>query len=299
MIEISLIIATLNRTLELNRLISTLALQSFSNFEIIIVDQNMDDRINSIIQRARHLGLNLQHLRHHPPNLAQARNQGINAAVAPWIGFPDDDCWYEPNTLERLFHRSQQHDKPQGVIGRWVEQDPALSPASLCWKKSSHFRDLPVSSITLFLHKTVINRVGGFDDRLGVGQWFGAAEETDIVLRALKDGANIVYDPTIWLHHKANDKHSELNPENRMLCKKRARGTGALYAKHRLPAWVIARGLLAPVLKPLIQGQFKNELTHGMAMAQGRYQGWMEWNRHNGNHRNRTKQFSAVQDDKA
>jgi glycosyltransferase involved in cell wall biosynthesis len=275
--ELSLIIATLDRTLELERLMTTLVKQRFKNFEIIIVDQNEDDRLNYLVQHAQNNGLTLTHLRHQPPNLAHARNRGIATAKGRWCGFPDDDCWYESTTLERLINRCRQNDVPHGVVGRWVEQDPALTAASFCWKKSSQFRDSPVSSITLFLQKSVLKQLGGYDARLGVGQWFGAAEETDLVLRALKAGLNIVYDPTIRVHHKVTDTRNERHPETSMLCKKRARGTGALYAKHHLSAWVIIRGLLAPIVRPCVQGHFMQELIQGWATSQGRYQGWMQW----------------------
>jgi GT2 family glycosyltransferase len=279
--ELSLIVATLGRTLELDRLVTTLTNQSFKNFEIIIVDQNEDDRLNVIVQAAKNNGLTLTHLRHHPPNLAHARNRGIATAKGKWCGFPDDDCWYEPTSLESLLDRYRQNDVPHGVVGRWVEQDPALTAASLCWKKSSQFRDLPVSSITLFLQKTVLKQLGGFDTRLGVGLWFGAAEETDLLLRALKAGSHIVYEPTIRVHHKVADALNERHPEKRIACKTRARGTGALYAKHNLSAWVIIRGLLAPILRPWGQAHFTQELiqklTQGWATSLGRYQGWRQW----------------------
>jgi len=279
--ELSLIVATLGRTLELDRLVTTLTNQSFKNFEIIIVDQNEDDRLNVIVQAAKNNGLTLTHLRHHPPNLAHARNRGIATAKGKWCGFPDDDCWYEPTSLESLLDRYRQNDVPHGVVGRWVEQDPALTAASLCWKKSSQFRDLPVSSITLFLQKTVLKQLGGFDTRLGVGLWFGAAEETDLLLRALKAGSHIVYEPTIRVHHKVADALNERHPENRIACKTRARGTGALYAKHNLSAWVIIRGLLAPILRPWGQAHFTQELIQkliqGWATSLGRYQGWRQW----------------------
>ena len=281
--EISLIIATLHRTDELRRLLDTLTQQSFKNFEIIIVDQNNDNRIEKLFINFPFKSLTLQHLRHLPANLAAARNIGISKAKGKWCGFPDDDCWYEPTTLERLHQRCEWNDRPHGVIARWVEQNLALSPTSLSWKKSSQFRDLPVSSISLFIHKALITQLGGFDTRLGVGQWFGAAEETDLVLRALKEQATIVYEPSIKIHHKTTDNLIEYSPEFRLQAKKRARGTGALYAKHHLSSWVIFRGLIAPILRPLKRGQFTHELAHGLSLALGRLQGWLNWRRQESN----------------
>ncbi len=275
--ELSLVLATVGRTVELNRLFDTLAAQTFHDFEVIVVDQNADERLAPVVERARCLGLAVRHLRHSPPNLAAARNVGIAAASGRWLGFPDDDCWYEALTLERMLLRAAKRDAPQGVIARWVEQDPARPPGTLSWHRSSRFRDLPVSSITLFLRRELAQQIGGFDSRLGVGQWFGAGEETDIVLRALRAGALLAYDPNVLVHHRVDPPAPTVSAVMRRAAALRARGTGAMYAKHRLPAWVIARGLLSPIFKPLARGSLGGEFAHGLAIARGRLQGWLRW----------------------
>jgi len=261
--DFALVLATVGRTLELNRLFDTLAAQSYRDFEVIVVDQNQDDRLLPILHRARYLGLVLRHLRHSPPNLALARNAGIAAADARWIGFPDDDCWYQPQTLARIALRSRRFDHPHGIVTRWVEQDPAHPPATLSWARSSRFRDLPVSSITLFFQRDLLERIGG-------------CEETDLVLRALRAGARVVYEPGAQIHHRVDTAHSGRSWMRRTATS-RARGTGAMYAKHRLPLWVIARGLVSPIIKPLSRGHLGAELAHGLAIAQGRWQGWLHW----------------------
>lgn len=283
--DISLILATVGRTTELNRLIDSLAAQTLHDFELIVVDQNADDRLTPVLQRGRSLGLSLRQLRHSPPNLALARNAGIAVASGRWLGFPDDDCWYEPYTLERMQLRTLLQDHPAGVVGHWVEQDPAYPAGLLNWQRSSRFRDLPVSSITLFFSRDLLDRIGGFDGRLGVGQWFGAGEETDIVLRALRSGALVVYEPAIRVHHRVEAGLPSNSGNARKLAKLRARGAGALYAKHQLPVWVVLRGLLSPLMKPLIysivrlyrQGTRDPGLLHGLAVAHGRLQGWLHW----------------------
>jgi glycosyltransferase involved in cell wall biosynthesis len=275
--EFSLILATVGRTTELNRLFDTLAAQTFHDFEVIVVDQNKDDRLLPMLHRARCLGLIVRHLRHSPPNLALARNAGIAVADGHWIAFPDDDCWYESQTLERVLMRARRRDHPQGVITRWVEQDPPRPAGTLSWHRSSRFRDLPVSSITLFFRNDLLQRIGGFDGRLGVGQWFGAGEETDIVLRALRADALLAYDPQALVHHRVDPPSPRVSAIMRRAAKLRARGTGAMYAKHQLPAWVIVRGLLSPIVKPLARGELGNGLGNGWAITQGRLHGWLRW----------------------
>ena len=275
--DISLILATVGRCTELNRFFDSLATQTFHDFEVIVVDQNADDRLQDILQRARCMGLLIRHVRHRPPNLALARNAGIAIASGRWLGFPDDDCWYEPDTLERIMQRSRRADSPQGVICRWLEQDAPQAPGSLSWERSSRFRDFPVSSITLFFEHSLVRNIGGFDGRLGVGQWFGAGEETDIVLRALRAGATLVHEPQAGVHHRVDTPAAAVNRVARRSALLRARGTGAMYAKHRLPLWVILRGLMSPVVKPLARGRLGAELMHGSAIARGRLTGCLRW----------------------
>ncbi|KRB70392.1 glycosyltransferase family 2 protein [Noviherbaspirillum sp. Root189] len=278
--DISLILATVGRTDELGRLFDSLAAQTYSNFEVIVVDQNDDDRLLPHLDRARYLGIAVRHLRHRPANLAAARNVGIEAATGKWIGFPDDDCWYSPRLLERLATRFGCADEPAGIIVRWVEQDEQpLSAADLSWERSRAFRDIPVSSITLFCSRALFKEIGGFDSRLGVGQWFGAGEETDFALRALRAGAFFTYEPLGEVHHAVNPHKPQANSQTKLAVRHRARGTGALYAKHRLPAWVIARGLAAPLLRPLLKGSFGAELSLGYATMMGRIDGMLGWRR--------------------
>lgn len=274
--DFSLVLATVGRTIELNRLFDSLLAQTWHDFEVIVVDQNRDDRLQPILHRARCLGLSLRHLRHYPPNLALARNAGISVASGRWLGFPDDDCWYAPQTLERVMLRSRRRDHPHGVVVRWIEQHPPSPPGLLSWRRSSRFRDFPVASITLFLQRELTARIGGFDGRLGVGQWFGAGEETDIVLRALQATAVIAYEPTALVHHRVEARLRADSAVARRAARQRARGTGAMYAKHALPTWVIMRGLLAPLARPLACGALR-ELACGASISWGRFDGWLRW----------------------
>lgn len=278
--EISLILATVGRTDQLNRLFDSLATQTLANFEVIVVDQNTDDRVAPHIERAKCLGVVIRHIKHHPPNLAAARNAGIEIAKGEWVGFPDDDCWYDPRLLERVKARFLRSDRPDGVVVRWVEQEeqPMLA-SNLSWERSAAFRDVPVSSITLFCKRGLFGKIGGFDARLGVGQWFGAGEETDLVLRALQSGAVFTYEPTAEVHHAVASASLPATSQARRAMRHRARGTGALYVKHRLPLWVIVRGLAAPIVRPLLRGAFGSDLAAGCAVVLGRLDGMLQWRR--------------------
>lgn len=277
---ISLIVATVGRTVQLDRLFDSLEAQTFKSFEVIVVDQNDDDRLLPYLERARALGIFIKHMKHHPANLSAARNAGIEAAVGEWVGFPDDDCWYDCLVLEKIADRFASIDAPAGAIARWMEQGvPSIVAKKLTLSRSRKFRDIEVSSITVFLLRSIFNKIGGFDCRFGVGQWFGAGEETDLILRVLRSGALIVYESTAQVHHAVTALMPEANPKTLLATRHRERGTGALYAKHSLPLWVIARGLVAPVLRPIVIGSFGAELSYGCAVMLGRIDGLLGWKR--------------------
>lgn len=280
--QFSLVLATVGRTEELNRLFDSLVAQTCRDFEVIVVDQNPDTRLEPYIARARSLGIDINVQRLQPPNLAAARNLGIAAARGDWICFPDDDCWYEPEVLANVLNTGRRTPRMQGMVACWVEQsaarkaeDSSLGDLQLAsWRK---FRGGDASSICLFFRRTLVEGLGGFDVRLGVGQWYGAGEETDYVLRALASGAELGRCTSARVHHAfvpppyANWRAACLH------ARRRARGTGALYVKHRLSFIVILRGCIAPLALPLLRARGGRALAQGVATVWGRIEGMTGW----------------------
>lgn len=273
---VSLILCTFGRTKELDRLFQSLAMQTFKDFEVIVVDQNADDRLLPYLERGRDAGIVIRHIRHSPPNLSVARNIGIQIARGEWVGFPDDDCWYEPDLLEQLSDCFKSTEPLEGAAARWAEfSESANLPLNFTWKRSRLFRDRMLASFMLFFNRKLFDHIGNFDFRLGVGQWFGAGEETDVVMRALRAGAFVTFHPSATVHHPM--KPLGTTAEDRMAARRRARGAGALYAKHGLPLWVIIRGLVAPVLHPVLKRADKHDLLIGCMDAVGRWEGMVRW----------------------
>ena len=51
--RLSLIVATLGREAELSRCLGSLAAQTSRDFEVVVVDQNADDRLAALLDRER------------------------------------------------------------------------------------------------------------------------------------------------------------------------------------------------------------------------------------------------------
>ena len=278
--KVSLILATVGRTTEVGRCLRSLAAQTDTNFEVLLVDQNQDDRLLPFVQEAAALGLNLTHLRMSVRSLSGARNLGLSKAQGDIVGLTDDDCWYEANAISAVntaFRRAPQLD---GVVAQWAENaeananKPSTEILSLeAWRR---FRGGDASSIRLFFKRALLNRLGGFDERFGVGQWFGAAEEIDLVIRALSNGACLAHCPQALVHHDilVNTKVPLLTLTRNL--RQRSRGTGGIYAKHHLGAWTILRGCTAPVLMPLLHCKFRDSFV-GAFVVLGRLEGLIGW----------------------
>lgn len=272
---ISLILATYGRAEVLERLIASLCRQTLPDFEVIVADQNPDDRVDAIIAPLVAAGRLGSHIRMAEPNLSRARNAGLAAARGRIVGFPDDDCWYEPDTLARVAGRFRAEAALAGIAARWAEAPPEPGDAEPVISRAAmrRFRGGNVASITLFLNAEAVRAAGGFDERIGVGRWFGAGEETDLVLSLVERDLLLRHAPEAVVHHVFASNHDALPLQTIWRqSRTRARGTGALYAKHRLPAWVIARGLVRPLLA--VPGL---DLAAGVATSIGRLEGLLGW----------------------
>lgn len=278
---ISLILATYGRSVELSVVLDSLVAQTERGFEVVVVDQNLDDRLNEVL--ARFPTLLIRHLRQAEANLSLARNLGLEHANGEWVAFPDDDCWYEPDCLHTVRQALVGDQNLDGVVGCWVEvEGPSVRPShELQRSEWRDFRGGDASSITLFLRRAPVNKLAGFDTRIGVGQFFGAGEETDLLLRLLDHHHRLQFLPHARVHHHFSDAVPALSVASWKAVLKRARGVGAIYAKHRLGAWVVFRGLVAPLVNPLRSGQPFAGMIFGLAAVIGRSQGLLSWRAQN------------------
>jgi glycosyltransferase involved in cell wall biosynthesis len=275
---VSLIMAVYGPASELRLALGSLMAQSDRQFELIVVDQNPEDRLAALRDLMAEAGTVVTGLRLDRPNLSAARNRGIAAARGGIAAFPDDDCWYEAEVIEEVRRSFARNANLDGVIARWVEVDRASTrpagPLTLeAWRR---FRAGDAASITLFLKVDRLRALAGFDTRLGSGRWYGSSEDTDLVLRMLAHGCRLEYCPTIRVHH-ANRKMPPLTWAQCRRSRAYGRGIGAIYAKHRLSAWVIMRGLSGPLWHALHAPAPGAAFVLALCTIVGRIEGMCSW----------------------
>ncbi len=274
-VKMTLALASIGRTDEVARLFDSLLAQKNTAFEVILADQNQDDRLVPLVLNVISKGMNITHVRLDKPNQYLARTVGIEKAKGRYIAFPDDDCWYELEAIAnaiRIFETSEV----DVLVGRWREAsgEKVLKEGILLWEEARNFRIDGASMITQFYKTEAVRAIGGFDKRMGLGSWFGGGEDTDILFSALRKKMKVLISPRVVVRHRF-----ELSTADNLDCKRarsRSRGTGALYAKHKVPLLVIFRGFLAPAVRSIFCLHFKL-LSTGLMVSLGRVEGYFKW----------------------
>ena len=244
--KVSLILPTKDRSQEADRFIRSLADQDYDDFELIIVDQNGDDRLQSILAESQ-IRSRITYLRCEP-GLSHARNVGIASATGDIVGFPDDDCWYPDGLLARVVSEFESHPWVAGFTGRSEDGQGRASGGSF-----SRFRGrVDIGNVwnkgisyTIFLRSLVCAAVGPFDEGLGVGAHtrFSSGEETDYLIRAVKLGFNIQYLADLVVFHPNPILYDR---NHRRKAFRYGAGMGRVLSKHRYNLFFSLRSIFRP-----------------------------------------------------
>jgi glycosyltransferase involved in cell wall biosynthesis len=239
----SLIVGTLGRTNEFAVLLQSLAEQQMRDFELIVVDQNSDDRLTSMLKNwAAHVsehngrigrGVTVKHLRC-TPGLSRARNLGLMHSSGDILAFPDDDCWYLSNTLQNVDEWFRKHDG-YGILcigsrdmsgqvsgNRWAATECDLTKVNIFRTSATYgyFVRRPPGGMPL-----------SFDESLGPGAntKFGAGEDTDFLLNLMQRGIRGRFYSVIHVGHPSKG-YVDMQRAERY-----GGGWGRVLAKHSLP----------------------------------------------------------------
>ncbi|MBW2939731.1 glycosyltransferase family 2 protein [Zhongshania aquimaris] len=202
--EISVILPVYNRIDGVRDAIFSVLNQSFTNFELIIVDDGSEVDVES--QLALFNDPRLVYIRR-PRNggVAAARNTGIANAKAPYIAFQDSDDLWLPGKLKAQFALVKKYKTL--VIGRVIRvcgkkviqycPDKRLTKGYLDYNTVAAMRSAYVQS--WILPAKLLSDAGGFRESLSV--W----EDYDLLLRLSKDNRVIAVGDWMVLSPQGED----------------------------------------------------------------------------------------------
>lgn len=158
--KFSLIMGTLGRRDEVGDFLASLQRQDHRDFELLIVDQNPDERLAPLIEEYRR---HFRILRYRSaPGLSRARNVGLRYATGDVIAFPDDDCWYPDGLLSYVAGRLMAEPSLDGLTGRFVDGEGRSEgrwlPRTQMLNRFSVWRG--AISFSIFLRRRLVERIG-------------------------------------------------------------------------------------------------------------------------------------------
>ncbi|EWH14543.1 glycosyltransferase [Cellulophaga geojensis KL-A] len=170
---VSIIIPTYNRQLTIRRAIDSVLSQSYSNIEIIVVDDCSNDNTYLILENFKSDD-RVQYIRL-DKNVGGggARNLGIKASKGEYIAFQDsDDVWLEDKLEKQMnaFFENKELDVVFCKIKRISSNSISVFPSKdISRAKNLHIELLKANYIgtpSAIIKKSCLLSIGGFDESL-------------------------------------------------------------------------------------------------------------------------------------
>ena len=212
--KLSLIVTSCDRQPELDRFSLSLSQQTFAgDVEVIFVAQGRAE-FRLISPGNTNIRLIERRVRGRI-SLSKARNIGIKEASGDVVGFPDDDCWYEPDLLAGVVEYYMSHPNVDCICANVYDPESSrplggYRPRGLA-RRVTYWNIFRLgNSNGIFVRNEALKRTGElFDERLGVGTKIGSGEEVEFLGRILDAGCTIEYLDRLSVYHEVRDNQVE------------------------------------------------------------------------------------------
>ncbi|MFM7023007.1 MAG: glycosyltransferase [Flavobacteriales bacterium] len=198
---VSIITATLNAGKFLRKALESIQKQSYTNYEIIIVDGGSEDDTKSIAQSFPKVKI----MQQNGSGLFAAWNDGIKAAQGDYVAFLDSDDYWEDESLQKHMNALLSDSRSLGSVGRlnfFLEKNKTPPPEfKLSLLNESHLAYMPGCFVG---RKEIFEKIGLFETQWKIASdivWFAKVKEmkegiillNDVVLNKRVHSKNISY----------------------------------------------------------------------------------------------------------
>lgn len=216
------------------------------------------------------------------------RNTGAALAGGDIVTFPDDNCWYAPDSLRQVvtafgeqpalavLSGIQRTRDGEGSMLRWAAQACAITRKNV---------DHTAIESGTFYRRDRFDSFGGFDETIGLGSPgpYQAGEGTDLLLRMLAAGELMRYDPAIVVYQDDPREAPPAGFSRRM--RGYGRGYGLLNRRHHLPRRDAVRAVARKVAAAGVRGvsgkraQARSDLAWAYGVVEGVTGRDLSWSR--------------------
>ena len=170
---LSVVIPSYNSAEWLPQTIDSILAQTFSDFEVVIVDDGSKDDTREVV--GRYVAQTAGKVRYLPQDNAgpsAARNNGVRAARGEWIAFLDADDWWDPGKLAAQLEVLRQHPDVSAIFTdvrmsrNGVETRNGVTAGMTSTGDPAQILELIVREVcfptTALVRKSALDEIGGF-----------------------------------------------------------------------------------------------------------------------------------------
>lgn len=283
--KVSLVLATLGRDLELADFLKSLVNQTYKNFELIIIDQNRDGKIDAIVELFKDC-FDMKHVKVDFTGNARARDYGIGFVQGRVVAFPDDDCAYDKDVLKKVVAEFKRRPNLSILVTGSYDFSSSRFSIGVNSHKAryfSRFNMMGVEFTQFFDRKRIDGKQFYLDHDFGIGSKYSGGEGFELLYRLLRSGSTAFYTPEIKIYHPDKD-HYKLGTSRMLMY---STGVGAYIRKFAnqhdvfMMYYIVRKMFVAPVLKMLLALVLFNRkrLAYSFYNLVGVWRGFLEYGR--------------------
>ncbi len=206
--RLTVIVCTRDRAHELSRCVRSVLASDEPDFQLLVVDQSDGDETERALREIR--DRRLRAYRMSAVGKARGLNVALDLARGELLAFTDDDCTVPRDWLRGICTAFAREPEAGIVFGavRAGPHDPEveftatfLPPAHRRrsgWRAAADERGMGAN---MAVRRTLLLRLGGFDEWVGPGSPFRSGDDRELAVRALATGLIIVHDPKNVVTH--------------------------------------------------------------------------------------------------
>ena len=198
--EITVIIPAYNAEKHIEKMIESLARQSFKDFEVIVVNDGSTDKTEFIaLDSIKKHKLSGRVITKKNGGQSSARNAGIKAASGKWLVMPDADDYLQCDYLKDLYDAVEKNDSEVGFCDINIVSDRNLSEESKCCCKNitkkgkDFFIDFIKHDIKIGPYCLIINLDFLKKNKIIFNERMRYSEEFVFITESLYNAGNVVH----------------------------------------------------------------------------------------------------------
>ncbi len=247
-LEVSVVVCTRDRGSEIVGTVESVIANGFADFELIIIDQSTSDDTKDAVEPFLS-DERVRYIRTNETGVSRSRNRSLTEARCEFVLNTDDDCVVPSDWIAENVRALAAAPKAAIVFGDVIAPD--VEAGNFYTPQSRARSDFVVRSIwswkstdganvgigaSMAMRKSMLTAIGGFDTCLGPGSQLKNAEDTDISLRAVLAGHELVRTRAVHVTHFGARHHDDYRQLIRFTMLGLGAVNGKMFRRHPIAA---------------------------------------------------------------